>query len=93
MADKKPRVELNPVDPLFIDRPTVAAVLGVSATLLDSMDKNGLLGPQSVRFGGSVRWNLDELRRWAAAGSPPRQHWQAIEQNRRQALRFAEIKS
>lgn len=39
--------------------------------------------PASVRIGRMVRWRLEEIEAWIAAGCPPRDKWEAM-RNRRQ---------
>jgi len=34
-----------------------------------------------VRLGRKVLWVTDELRRWLAAGAPPRLRWEAIKRD------------
>jgi predicted DNA-binding transcriptional regulator AlpA len=40
------------------------------------MDAAGLL-PKPVRIGHSVRWSVEEIKRWIAAGAPCRVEWEA----------------
>ena len=53
----------------------VADLLGVSLRHVRSLHSSGRL-PRPVRFGRAVRWNVEELRAWLAAGSPPRDQWE-----------------
>jgi len=32
--------------------------------------------PRPLKIGGAVRWRLDEIRAWLAAGCPNRQEWE-----------------
>lgn len=34
--------------------------------------------PASIKIGGSVRWNAEEIRRWITAGCPDRKVWDAM---------------
>jgi len=38
--------------------------------------------PAPIRLGRSTRWNLDECRRWLAAGAPSRERWEAMRERR-----------
>jgi predicted DNA-binding transcriptional regulator AlpA len=60
--------------PLLGDAVTVGALLGLSSRSVRRLDSSGRL-PRPVRCGGSVRWRLDELRLWVAAGCPDRSTW------------------
>ncbi len=62
---------------LVVKAAEAAALLGVSRAQFYRKHKAGLV-PLPVRLGGSVRWRLDELQAWVAAGMPCRQHWLAM---------------
>lgn len=53
----------------------VAKLLGVSVRHVWALLADGHL-PRPVRLGRSVRWNLDELRAWLAAGAPEIETWE-----------------
>jgi len=55
----------------------VANLLGISTRHLWSLNSSGRL-PRPVRFGRAVRWPIDELRAWLAAGAPERSRWETI---------------
>ena len=57
----------------------VARLLGISTRHLWSLNSSGRL-PRPIRFGRAVRWNLEELRAWLAAGAPERTKWEEIRQ-------------
>lgn len=59
---------------LALNADEVAKLLGISNRHLWSLNSSGRL-PRPVRFGRSVRWNVDELRSWLAAGAPSRDRW------------------
>lgn len=52
----------------------VAKLLDISERHLWALHSSGRL-PLPVRLGRAVRWNLDELRGWLAAGCPDRSTW------------------
>lgn len=58
------------VEPLLIAACDLAAMLNISPRTLWRLKSGGLL-PEPVRFGGAVRWRLDEIRNWVASGCPP----------------------
>jgi len=62
-------------EPILIPAPEVAKRLNLSERKIWSMHSAGQL-PRPHRFGRAVRWSLDELRAWVAAGSPSRDLWE-----------------
>jgi excisionase family DNA binding protein len=54
-----------------------AEFLGVSRATFYRLDKKGGT-PRPVHIGGPRRWRIDELRRWVAAGCPPRDRWEEM---------------
>lgn len=54
----------------------VATLLGISRRHVWSLRATGRL-PAPIRLGRSTRWVEGELRRWLAAGAPPRAEWGA----------------
>ncbi|MBX7074065.1 MAG: helix-turn-helix domain-containing protein [Pirellulales bacterium] len=57
-------------EPLLVTSAEVAHLLNVSTRTLWRQLSAGQV-PQPVRFGGTVRWRIDELRKWIAEGCPP----------------------
>ncbi|HEY1599473.1 MAG TPA: helix-turn-helix domain-containing protein [Pirellulales bacterium] len=55
----------------------VARFLNVSERHLWALNSSGRL-PKPIRLGRAVRWSVEELRAWLAAGSPERSRWEAI---------------
>ena len=55
----------------------VAERLGISERHLWALNSSGRL-PRPVRFGRAVRWPVEELRDWLAAGAPERSRWEAM---------------
>ena len=53
--------------PLLITATELAELLQVSKRTLWRLRSAGHL-PQAVRLGGTVRWRLDEIRKWIAGG-------------------------
>lgn len=64
------------IEPVLVDAKTAAATCGVSRSTWLAWDAAGL-NPQPVRIVGRVLWAVDDLRRWAAAGCPGRETFQA----------------
>ena len=48
----------------LIDRETLAAMLMLGVSTLDTQRAAGRIGPQPVRVGGSIRWQRDEVAAW-----------------------------
>jgi len=57
-------------EPLLIPAIEFARLLQVSTRTLWRLRSAGDL-PAPVRFGGTVRWRLEEVRKWIAEGCPP----------------------
>ena len=60
---------------LAVDAKEAAHMLSVSVRHLRALNSSGRL-PRSIRFGRAVRWRVDELRAWLAAGAPERGKWE-----------------
>ena len=63
--------------PLLVDAHEAARLCGVCRAHWLRMHSAGRV-PMPVRLGRCVRWNVDELKRWSAAGCPGRDRWQAM---------------
>jgi predicted DNA-binding transcriptional regulator AlpA len=57
-------------EPLLVSASTVARMLNISTRSLWRLRSAGVL-PPPVRLGGTVRWRIDEIKNWIAAGCPP----------------------
>ena len=57
-------------EPLLVTAVELAQLLHISTRTLWRLRSAGQL-PQPVRFGGTVRWRLEEVRKWIAEGCPP----------------------
>jgi predicted DNA-binding transcriptional regulator AlpA len=56
-------------EPLLISAAEVARLLQVSTrTVWRQLSADQI--PQPVRFGGTVRWRIEEIRKWIAEGCP-----------------------
>ncbi len=53
----------------------VARILGISVRHVWTLLAQNRL-PRPVRLGRSVRWNVEELREWLAAGAPDMATWE-----------------
>lgn len=62
---------------IAVDAKDAAAMFGLSDRSWRRMNAAGQC-PRPLRLGGAVRWNTDELREWAAAGSPSRARWDEL---------------
>ncbi len=66
-----------PTEPLLVDAKTAVWMIGVGKTKLYALHASGRL-PEPIRLGRAVRWSVQELREWTAAGCPARDRWQAM---------------
>ncbi len=62
---------------LALSAAAVARLLGISERHTWALNSSGRL-PKPIRLGRAVRWPVDELRAWLAAGAPPRDRWEAM---------------
>jgi predicted DNA-binding transcriptional regulator AlpA len=60
--------------PLAVDAQTAAGMFGVSVRHWRALHQSGLC-PLPIRMGHSLRWRIDELRQWLAAGCPTCERW------------------
>ena len=60
---------------LALSADEVAKLLGISERHLWALNSSGRL-PRPLRLGRSVRWDLQTLREWLAAGAPERSRWE-----------------
>jgi prophage regulatory protein len=71
------RPEAPTVEPLLLTATEAARLCGVSEATWYRM-ASGARTPAPIRLSrGCVRWRLDELRDWIAAGCPDRRTWEA----------------
>ncbi len=64
-------------EPLAVDAQQLGRMLGLSVRTVRTMDSAGRL-PRPVKLNGtSVRWLVNEVREWLAAGAPDRATWEA----------------
>ncbi len=68
--------------PIAVDAAAAAVMFGMGERTWRRHDAAGLV-PQPVRLGGAVRWPVDELQAWCAAGCPPRHKWAQMKGNGR----------
>ena len=59
---------------ILISAEEAATLLGIGRRTFYRLHSSGRV-PLPVRLGGTVRWRLEELRRWTQAGCPPRRKW------------------
>lgn len=60
----------------------IAELLGISRAHLWRLNSSGRL-PRPIRFGRAVRWHRSTIEEWLAAGAPPRDRWEDMDQRRR----------
>lgn len=63
--------------PIAVPGPDAARLFGLSARSWRRLNSAGLC-PAPLRLNGAVRWDVAELRSWAAAGTPSRSKWEQI---------------
>ncbi|MCK4850608.1 MAG: helix-turn-helix domain-containing protein [Phycisphaerae bacterium] len=63
--------------PLAFSAQQLADRLGVSLRHIRRLDSAGKL-PKPIRLGRSVRWPVQEVEAFLAAGAPDRQRWQTM---------------
>jgi len=57
----------------------LAQALGVSLRHVHRMNTAGKI-PRPIRLSRSVRWPIQEIQAWLAAGAPDRRTWEAIKE-------------
>lgn len=65
------------LDPLLVDLPTAARLLGLGRTCFLELVATGRI-PCGVKLGRRHLWSRQELSEWSAAGSPSVEKWQAL---------------
>ena len=65
------------LQPLLINSREAAEILNIGKSLFYRLHSEGKI-PAPTRLGARVLWSRDELERWVEAGSPNRQHWNAL---------------
>jgi predicted DNA-binding transcriptional regulator AlpA len=79
LAQPDPPADPTPTSPgdgrLLVSARELARLLSVSVATIRRLDAAGKL-PRSVRLAGSVRWRLDDIRRFCEAGCPDRAEWE-----------------
>jgi predicted DNA-binding transcriptional regulator AlpA len=64
------------VEALLVDAKDAAALCGISPASWYRLKASGQT-PASVKLGGSVRYRVEDLKRWVALGCPPRKEFEA----------------
>jgi len=67
------------VRPRLISREELATEQKCSTKTIDRRRQAGELPAPVINGGRAVCWDRDELDRWRASGSPPRDEWERIE--------------
>ena len=68
--------------PLLVDAVGVGKLLGIGRTSVFSLLAAGRLPPPVLKAGRIVRWNVEELRAWCNAGTPPADVWRTVWEQR-----------
>jgi excisionase family DNA binding protein len=69
-------------DCLAIPAEEAAKLLGISKRHFASLNSQGRV-PRPINLGRSVRWSVEELRAWLAAGAPERSRWELLKRGDR----------
>lgn len=64
----------------LLDARQAAKMLGIGESTFHRHRALGLIGPDPVRLGGSIRWDRLQLERWIDACCPEADAWKAIEE-------------
>lgn len=73
---KVPKKAANHVEPLLVDVKALAWMCSTSVRSVWRLKSGGKL-PRSVRVGGSVRWDVETIRKWIELGCPDRDTFEA----------------
>jgi excisionase family DNA binding protein len=68
--------------PLLIDAVEAARLLDVSRAHLYALLSSGRL-PAPIHLGRAARWDREDVIRWARAGAPSAERWQAMREAQR----------
>lgn len=71
------RKRRHKLTPLLVDANGLSPLLSAGVRTIRTWDQLGKI-PEPVKLGGRVLWRVREIRRWIAAGCPPRDQWAAI---------------
>lgn len=68
---------MSTTNQMLIDLGAFAELVGCCRQHLENMEKDGLLGPRPILLGKrAIRYRVDEVRDWIAAGAPKRAEWE-----------------
>jgi excisionase family DNA binding protein len=73
----------SPPEPLLLSDREAAALLGISRAHFHRLRAAGKFGPEPIRLGRTLRFERDEVVRWARARCPEATTWRAMEAQRR----------
>ncbi len=71
----------SPVAPLALRGDDAALMIGVSPRHFRALDSSGRI-PRGIRLGKAKVWGVAELTAWLAAGGPPRDRWEQMNEAR-----------
>lgn len=63
----------------LLDAKKAAKMLGLGESTFHRHRALGLIGPEPLKLGGSIRWDRQQLECWIDAGCPDAEAWKAIE--------------
>jgi predicted DNA-binding transcriptional regulator AlpA len=79
MEDQNQKQTRNVHEILAISARDLKEMLNVSLRQVWRLNSSGKL-PKSIRLGGSVRWNRQEIMDWFGAGCPDRKTWDTMKE-------------
>jgi hypothetical protein len=68
------------LEPLTYDTDDLAFVLRSSLATIHRLRAAGKL-PRALKLGGQLRWRVEEIKAWCAAGMPDLKTWEAMRSN------------
>jgi predicted DNA-binding transcriptional regulator AlpA len=71
------RTDSGLAEPLLVRAPEAARLCGLAGRTWRRSAAAGRV-PAPLKLGGAVLWRVVELRAWVAAGTPPRERWEAM---------------
>lgn len=82
-TDTRSSTNASIIRPQFITQKEAAKVLRIGKTTYGIWKAQGLIGPEPLKIGRTIRYPVGEFLEWIEAGCPNRNRWQA---SRRLAL-------
>jgi predicted DNA-binding transcriptional regulator AlpA len=65
-------------EPLTVSTAMAPRLIGISESHFHALRRTWRFGPRPIKLGRSVRFRVDEIKAWIAAGAPPRAKWEGM---------------